>query len=422
MDRLLRRYLRRDAEALPAEDGLSESGQGAGEGAHMDADELNAYAEGALPAAARARYFAHLADCGTCRKLITELTLASGIINEEKQAALIKPPTSKSWREWLAALFSPPVLRYAVPAVALFGVVVVAVIMLRARREAGYVSQNNQITSGPTLRTQENTGPAADTSSANSASESHTVSGAANSNTAPTQGPQTQIPSAAATPVQEKTTATTAEDAPPPPTASRPAIVQTETNDKKEGTFGEEGKSNGQVAGMPAPQPTPVLAAPPAKGGDIKPVEREEQPKTKNQPKEADETVTVTGRDGNAATASKTSVNEAQRDRAARRAAEPSTPAGGARGIATQKSEDTDVLAKDDRFSETRSVGGRRFRRQGNAWVDTAYSSARLTIHVARGSEQYRALIADEPGLRTITQQLGGEVIVVWKSRAYRFY
>ncbi|HEV2883700.1 MAG TPA: hypothetical protein VGW36_02520, partial [Pyrinomonadaceae bacterium] len=65
-------------------------------------------------------------------------------------------------------------------------------------------------------------------------------------------------------------------------------------------------------------------------------------------------------------------------------------------------------------------VAGKQFRRQGGAWVDTSYSP-RATINVARGSEQFRALIADEPGLRAITNQLGGEVIVVWKGKAYRF-
>jgi hypothetical protein len=39
---------------------------------------------------------------------------------------------------------------------------------------------------------------------------------------------------------------------------------------------------------------------------------------------------------------------------------------------------------------------------------------------VTRGSEQYRALVADEPGIKTIADQLGGEVIVVWKGRAYK--
>jgi hypothetical protein len=69
---------------------------------------------------------------------------------------------------------------------------------------------------------------------------------------------------------------------------------------------------------------------------------------------------------------------------------------------------------------ETRTVSGRRFAREGNAWVDTAYDPSRTPIKVARGSEQFRALVADEPELRAITEQLNGVIIVVWKNRAYR--
>jgi len=69
---------------------------------------------------------------------------------------------------------------------------------------------------------------------------------------------------------------------------------------------------------------------------------------------------------------------------------------------------------------ETRTVSGRRFAREGNVWVDAAYDSSRATINVARGSEQFRALVADEPGLGAIAQQLNGVVIVVWKDRVYR--
>jgi hypothetical protein len=75
---------------------------------------------------------------------------------------------------------------------------------------------------------------------------------------------------------------------------------------------------------------------------------------------------------------------------------------------------------QDSDNDETRSVSGKRFRRQGNIWVDSNYESSRTTINVSRGSEQFRALVADEPGIRTIANQLAGEVIVVWKGKAYR--
>jgi hypothetical protein len=66
-------------------------------------------------------------------------------------------------------------------------------------------------------------------------------------------------------------------------------------------------------------------------------------------------------------------------------------------------------------------VAGRRFHRQGGgAWLDAEYKSSTSLTNITRGSEQYRALIADEPELRRIAEQLGGEVIVLWKNRAYR--
>jgi hypothetical protein len=70
--------------------------------------------------------------------------------------------------------------------------------------------------------------------------------------------------------------------------------------------------------------------------------------------------------------------------------------------------------------AETRSVGGRRFRREGNAWIDTAYKSSQATVVVRRDSEQYRALVADEPEIGRISRSLGGEAVIVWKGRAYR--
>jgi hypothetical protein len=39
---------------------------------------------------------------------------------------------------------------------------------------------------------------------------------------------------------------------------------------------------------------------------------------------------------------------------------------------------------------------------------------------VRRGTEGYRALVADIPELGRIAEQLGGEVITVVKGRAYR--
>jgi Putative zinc-finger len=433
MDRLLRRYSRRNAEALPAAgNALNENAQDRTGGAHMDADELNAYAEGALPEAARARYFTHLADCDSCRKLVTELTLASGALVEEKRVAVTETPRSKSWREWLAAIFSPPVLRYAVPALALFGVIIVAVVMMRARREESFVAQNNEATNNTALRTQANENSDGAASSANTNTDTnHSNANSANSNIASASAQASPAPAGVITPEQEeKTPTTTPENGPllfPPPAPladspnSKSAVGQTGLDEKRPGTFGENDKRGEVAAGAPVPQatPAPVLASPqPANAADSS--KREEQAKAKNPAKDDDEVVVI-DRTGPTATTNKTASNELRRDRSAK-ATEPLAASAGGRAAASPKKETRGVATESERPAETRSVGGRQFRRQGNAWVDTEYNSSRSTTNVARGSEQYRALLADEHGLRTITQQLGGEVIVVWKNRAYRFY
>ena len=146
MDRLLRRHARRGGETLLARRTASDdaTAEGSGSVAHLDADEMNAYAEGALPEAARSRYFAHLADCETCRKLVTDLTLAASRVDEGKArvASLAAATPSKSWREWLAMIFSPPVLRYGVPALALFAVILVAIVAMMTQRKESSVAQN----------------------------------------------------------------------------------------------------------------------------------------------------------------------------------------------------------------------------------------------------------------------------------------
>ena len=90
-------------------------------------------------------------------------------------------------------------------------------------------------------------------------------------------------------------------------------------------------------------------------------------------------------------------------------------------GLRSERAETRSKSKKDsDDEAETRTISGKRFRRQGNSWIDTAYDSSRGTTNVSRGSEQFRALVADEPGIRTIAEKLNGVVIVVWNGKAYR--
>ena len=81
---------------------------------------------------------------------------------------------------------------------------------------------------------------------------------------------------------------------------------------------------------------------------------------------------------------------------------------------------DSDDKAKDS-SAEIRTVAGKRFRKQEGVWIDTAYDS-RATTNYNRNSESYRSLIADEPTIKTIADQLDGEIIIMLKGRAYRIH
>ncbi|HKR21990.1 MAG TPA: zf-HC2 domain-containing protein, partial [Pyrinomonadaceae bacterium] len=117
IDLLLRQMGRRDETLSPEIDTQ-----------HLDADELNSYVANALPAAARARYTAHLADCSSCRKLIATLSASEVPVAARQPVSAVAPSGLKSF---LASLFSPMVLRYAVPALGVILLTVVGIVMLR---------------------------------------------------------------------------------------------------------------------------------------------------------------------------------------------------------------------------------------------------------------------------------------------------
>src|SRR5688500_8342144 len=54
---------------------------------HLDADEISAFAENAMPEGSRALYSVHLADCDRCRKILSNLL----VMNSEALPAATSP-------------------------------------------------------------------------------------------------------------------------------------------------------------------------------------------------------------------------------------------------------------------------------------------------------------------------------------------
>ena len=359
MDLLLRRLGRRDDAAVPED--------------HLDADELSAYAENALPAAAHARYTVHLAECSRCRSLVAQLSSSVGIVAATDSVAVTEP---SGLRKFLASLFTPMVLRYAAPALGLILVAAIGFVVLRRNQPDRYVAQNTE-TAPPQ---QPVVSPAARADSY------------ADSNTAPSRDRVEE---------ERKQKNQPAQPAPPPNMAPAVTSVNAEVSKDKALAQPKPEEQRASAANEPPPPKTEPSATP------------------EQSPRAATETVKV---QPVAAPQEKKELQAAQREdrkkdsddlaRARKPADAVSAPAtGSARGIQSGGA---------DFSSTTRTVAGRRFRKQGGVWIDTAYDSSKDAVTLSRGSEQYRALVADEPAIKTIADQLEGEIIVVWKGHTYR--
>jgi hypothetical protein len=128
IDVLLRRYAPRVAKPAAID--------------HLDADELNAFAEGQLPVTARQRYVSHLADCDDCRKLASQLAVTTGAAAEARLPA--SQAAAESWRQKLSALFAPATLRYAAFAAVLVAVVGIGFLVWQRPefRNANLIAEN----------------------------------------------------------------------------------------------------------------------------------------------------------------------------------------------------------------------------------------------------------------------------------------
>ncbi|HEV7857929.1 MAG TPA: hypothetical protein VGO91_04805 [Pyrinomonadaceae bacterium] len=458
MDILLSRLARRRETGVPDEfrSGAGDSSVDGGDNGtslmngteHLDADELNAYAENALLPAARARYTAHLADCETCRKLVTDLALAGGgAATLDKSAATPTQDISKdkSWWQSLTALFTLPVVRYGVPALALLAIISVAYISTRQRTDSALVAQNKEPVHASAIRDNvEENHPQAPSESAktNAPTDEKTQSDISNSATTANNntdqfsvrtrekndsdspkesGAGKEVVPSTRTDADALSSSTPSAGPPAPLSKAGEVSTRPETASKAGPPKDNPAQSADEVASAPTPQQQrdDSFGYTRESTSGARAVEQRRQQQQQQQARSMDRgrDMTIDGTEENASPL---------KDKQAK-AASPSANASVARKRAAgpMKSESkvaSESAPANENAGEKRNVGGRTFRRQGSAWVDTAYNSSRATVNVSRGSEQYRALLADEPTLRTIAEQLGGEVIVVWKNRAYRIH
>ncbi|HZI46880.1 MAG TPA: zf-HC2 domain-containing protein [Pyrinomonadaceae bacterium] len=365
MDLLLRRLGRRDDASVPGAD-------------HLDTDELSAYAENALPVAARARYTAHLAECSRCRELVVQLSSAVGVVAATETAAVSKP---SAWRTFLASIFTPMVLRYAAPALGLIVVAVIGFVVLRNNPTGRYVTQVTQNDQGPP---------------------------------APAAAPTDSQVYSYSSPARDATSAKTFNDkqatnkqspAAPPPNAP-PTVSSVEVDTPQDKAAQTKPEQQTAVANEPAP---------PKSAPSATPEERQKSADAEASKKEVSQTQAA----ASAPAAQRGVRAEDEKDRNTHGFTRAPADTDRVSGLATGS---VAKVKRDDLSANARSVAGRRFQKKGGVWIDTAYDSSKDSMTVTRGSEQYRSLVADEPEIKTIADTLDGEIIVVWKGHTYRIH
>jgi hypothetical protein len=423
LDLLLQQHAKR--ESLRAKIGVSVDKKN-GEKAfvvseHLDADAMNAYAENVLPVSTRMRYATHLVACDVCRKLITQLALTANPIGlEKKEDAVVSSVTSsQTWREWFLSLFTLPNLKVAGPVAAVLCVAAVTFIAWQRRDELpSSVSQIRQVRDeeispsfpkfgGEDKTKTTNTNVANAPKPTNSSTQNSSTSGATTTTSEPSKSggeTRTESPKKDAAPGSPETER---KDAPKEADKDKKqvAVSAPSPSQAQSGPMANQNQINQQaptnLAGRTQTQSKPTTA----KGGGPS---RDSRDASERSRQNTNEEQTAAGSAD--ATANKAENKPADKDEKNAKSTQ-----------AKQADEDDSkesVAKKKTAPAPTRSIGGKQFRRQGNIWIDTAYNGSSRT-DIKRGSDEYRSL---DSGLRSIAEQLSGEVIVVWKSKAYRIY
>ena len=417
IDVLLRRYSQK-AESTSASElaGPMPNIEG-----HLDADELNAFAEGALSSAARARYVSHLADCDHCRQLATQLTLAAGrsVLADGESTA---PARARiSFLESLRNLFAPRKLRYTAFGLVLVAAVGITFVALRRRAEdraSTLIAQNDEAApaKGSALKTDDGThsqnqpieNPQSSTAApapqnANVARHQPSQPGSAgNAATAIAQptaepGVARKLDSRENKKTENEVAQVAPSYAPPPPGEPNEPVPVEEKRVKDLRTAAPE---------QPAPKPAFGGLKVMERGGGVDEAARGRQ--------------TETDRVRSGAAIAKEKQETDDKSRAARPESSAARRAPRDRSVSESQDQNrNEGLAStvSEAAPEERKAGGHTFRKQGGAWVDVKLKSSMPVITVARGSDAFREM---DSSVRAIASQFGGEVLIVHKGKVYR--
>lgn len=354
---------------------------------HLDAEEIAAFAENAVPGSVRSKYITHFADCGRCRTILAD-TIALNAAEPAVSAAPNVASAGAVVREtpWYRKLFSVPKLAYGMAGlIVIFGGLIAYTALFNLQGGDTSVSVAQREESLPAAAEPAETPVSMADSLANIAVPSQA---------GPEEKPGGPLTSALDQPEREIASARSQRG----PNAGR-----------ADGRSAEEYSRIERDLSLiePAAGPKPVIAPPPP-------------------PVPVEEVVVAEAAPAPTPTADATREQLLARQQAANVSSNVQSQSGPSfrneRGRNITQAEDTDRSAAAKRSAprddapQRRTVSGKNFELRDGVWFDSAYRGG-ATVNVQRGSEDYQKL---DSGLRSIAQRFSEPVVAVWKGKAYR--
>ncbi len=341
---------------------------------HLDADEISLFAENALPVKARSQAIVHFADCDRCRKILSDLISQNpeNEIASVKQTKVFAPIVP-----WYRKLFAFPNLAYTLGALVLVfsGIIAFTVLQSVNNSQNAEVSQVSEqpLKGGPFL----DDTAIVEEQSANTMMSGN-MSNASMSNAASVSSSNAMMSNASTNSAARSSNANSTSNS---STIANKSSVSANESPKDEPRR-EEGVSGKVVTELPL------------QSRSVKNLAEEKRERAKEDKNEVETNDMV-------------------------KSAPPKPEQPSVSDNQVTSSDAPSVKAKKNarlQNVETRSVGGKTFKRAGNVWVDSAYKG-QATTNFTRGTNEYKKLGS---GLRSIAENLGGTVIIVWKDKAYR--
>lgn len=358
---------------------------------HLDADEISAFAENALPEKTRHAYTVHLADCERCRKILSNIiSLNSDAESEIVHAAQESRQIVALPIPWYRKLVAFPNLAYTLGALVLVFSGIAAFTVLQSVKNSGSAEVSQVSERQPN-------GKGMSSDGAETAAESSSNSMMANSTSMNSDSSTNSASMNSASNKSASVPNPAMPSAPPGATAANTNAMATRDEADKE------------LKAAPKPteqQNKPVDLAKTEDSivaGSVSP-SRENNNQVEREPAKQHSN---TGQ-------SSINQNQGGGQSDLRRVQNAPSPAMRA-DTKSKKIEESKDDAR-EKSAETTTVGGKTFKRASNVWIDSAYRGG-ATTNITRGTKEYKKL---DSGLRVIVENLGGTVVVVWKEKAYR--